>query len=77
MLEAFLRLYARDSGKGVGSFGMAMIGYMELYVNNDGFLESDELPEPLKSFCVELHSETMTKSVRQWTERLKEALGYA
>ncbi|KAL8341950.1 hypothetical protein RB598_003734, partial [Gaeumannomyces tritici] len=77
LLEAFLRLYARDTGKEVGSFGMAMIAYVELYVDSDGFLESDKLPEPLRSFYAEIRSDSMAKSVRQWTQELKEALGCA
>lgn len=74
LLEAFLRLYARDSGKRVGSFGMAMISYMEEYVDDDGLLDSSQLPEPLNTFYRDLRAGRM-KSVRQWRRDLKEALG--
>ncbi|KLU91866.1 hypothetical protein MAPG_10815 [Magnaporthiopsis poae ATCC 64411] len=75
LLEAFLRLYARNVGKRIGSFGMAMIGYMEGYVDDDGLLDAGLLPEPLRGFYKELHDENMTKPVRQWTRELREALG--
>ncbi|KAK1687647.1 hypothetical protein BDP55DRAFT_630300 [Colletotrichum godetiae] len=54
LLEAYLRLYALGSGKPVGSFAMAMIAYMEEYVDDDGLLDSSQLPEPIKSFYKEL-----------------------
>ena len=73
LLEAFLRLYARDSGKRIGSFAMAMIGYMEQYVDDDGLLDANLLPEPLKASYKELRQGR--KPVRQWTKELKEALG--
>lgn len=68
-----MRLYARDCGKRVGSFAMAMIAYMELYVEADGLLDADRLPEPLRKFYRELNSGD--KPVRRWTRELKEALG--
>ncbi len=73
LLEAFLRLYARDLGKRIGSFAMPMIGYMELYVDDDGLLDANQLPEPLKTFYNELRQGK--KPVRQWTKELKQALG--
>ena len=73
LLEAYMRLYARDCGKRVGSFAMAMIAYMELYVEADGLLDADRLPEPLRKFYRELNSGD--KPVRRWTRELKEALG--
>lgn len=73
LLEAFLRLYARDEGKRIGAFAMAMIGYMEQYVDDDGFLDASQLPQSLKTFYKELGEGT--KPVRQWTIELKEALG--
>ncbi|KND87538.1 hypothetical protein TOPH_07815 [Tolypocladium ophioglossoides CBS 100239] len=73
LLEAFLRLYARDVGKRTGSFGMAMIAYMEEYVDDDGFLDSSLLPEPLNAFYKELR--VGDKPVRQWTKELMGALG--
>lgn len=73
LLEAFLRLYARDSGKCIGAFAMAMIGYIEEYVDEDGFLDLELLPEPLKTFYKELRKGM--KPVSQWTKELKETLG--
>ncbi|EXJ72244.1 uncharacterized protein A1O5_04748 [Cladophialophora psammophila CBS 110553] len=73
LLEAFLRLYARDSGKRIGAFAMAMIGYIEEYVDDDGLLDANLLPEPLKTSYEELRQGI--KPVRQWTQELKEALG--
>lgn len=73
MLEAFLWLYARDSEVKIGSFAMAMIGYVELYVDEDGLLDAAQLPSPLRSFYERLKSGEV--SVRQWGKELKEALG--
>ena len=50
LLEAFLRICARDIGKLTGSFAMAIIAYMEEYVDDDEFLDGNQLPEPLKTF---------------------------
>ena len=73
LLEAYLRLYARDAGKRVGSFGMAMIAYMEEYVDDDGLLDASQLPEPLGTFYAELREGK--KPVRQWMGELQDALG--
>lgn len=73
LLEAFLRLYARDMGKSIGSFGMAMISYMEEYVDDDGLLDSKLLPEPLRRLYKELRAGPTT--MRQWTRDLQGALG--
>jgi len=73
LLEAFLRLYARDSGKRIGSFAMAMIAYMEEYVDDDGLLDTNQLPEPLKTSYKELRQGV--KPVRQWRKEFREALG--
>lgn len=73
LLEAILRLYARDSGKMIGSLGMAMISYMEEYVDDDGLLDTKQLPEPLGTFYQDLRAGR--KPVRQWTRELQEALG--
>ena len=40
MLEAFLRLYGRDFGKGTGRHALAMICYVEEYIDDDGFLDA-------------------------------------
>lgn len=69
LLEAYMRLYARDQGKRVDSFGMAMIAYMQLYVDADGFLDADLLPEPLRTFYRELQEGK--KPIRQWILELK------
>ncbi|WYZ45776.1 hypothetical protein EsH8_IX_000001 [Colletotrichum jinshuiense] len=72
LLEAFLRIYARDSARRVGAFGMAMIAYVEQYVDDDGLLDADRLPEPLGTAYAELR--LGEKPVRQWTRELKAAL---
>ena len=73
LLEAYLRLYARDAGNRIGAFGMAMIAYMEEYVDDDGLLDASRLPEPLRTFYAELREGK--KPVRQWKRELQEALG--
>ncbi|KAK5444191.1 hypothetical protein LTS15_010544 [Exophiala xenobiotica] len=73
LLEAFLRLYARDVGKRIGAFAMAMIAYVQEYIDDDGLLDTSLLPEPLNSFYKELRQGK--KPVRQWTKELREALG--
>lgn len=74
MLEAFLHLHARDSGKISGSYTLAMIAYVELYIDRDGFLNVDLLPEPLRTFYVEF--QRAPRPIHQWTMKLKTALGY-
>jgi hypothetical protein len=66
-------LHARNWEKRIGVFAMPMIAYIEEYVDQDGFLEIEQLPETLASFYKELKEGT--KPVRQWTEELEEALG--
>lgn len=73
LLEAFLRLYARDLGRWMGAFAMAMIGYVELYIDEDGLLDAGRLPEPLRTFYRDLRHGN--KPVRQWGLDLQEALG--
>ena len=73
LLEAFIRLHARHVGKRTGSFSMAMICYIEGYVDKDGLLNKDLLSEPCKTFYKELKEGK--KSVRQWTTELQAALG--
>jgi hypothetical protein len=65
-------LYVRDRGKRIGAFAMAMIAYIEQYVDDDGFLEREQLREPLLTFYKELREGV--KPVRQWAEELEEAL---
>ena len=73
LLEAFMLLYARDWEKRIGDFSMAIIAYIEQYVDEDGFLETEQLSEPLLTFYKELRKGG--KHLRQWTEELKEAVG--
>ena len=73
LLEAFLRLYARDSHKRVGAFAIPMICYMWEYVDDDGLLDVDQLPEPLRTSYRDLREGK--KQVHQWSKELKEALG--
>ncbi|KAK6825587.1 hypothetical protein PG987_013081 [Apiospora arundinis] len=72
LLEAFLRLCARDSGKRIGAFSLAMVGYIEQYVDDDGLLDTTQLPEPFKTFHAQLRAGK--KPVRQWTKEFKQAL---
>ncbi|KAK0706797.1 hypothetical protein B0T26DRAFT_655685 [Lasiosphaeria miniovina] len=72
LLEAYMRLYARDFGKPVGNFGMAMICCLEGYVDSDGLLDIQQLPAPLKTLYVELRDGR--KPGRQWTIELRDAL---
>ncbi|KAF7198320.1 hypothetical protein HII31_00059 [Pseudocercospora fuligena] len=72
LLQAFMRIYARDSEKQVGSFAMAMIDYVEEYIDEDGLLDVTQLPEPFKTLYQQLKSGVMP--VRQWTRALKAAL---
>ena len=73
LLEAFLRLYARDYDKQIGSFSMQMICYVEEYVDDDGYLHDSRLPEPLQMLYEELKEDR--KPVRQWSADLRAALG--
>ena len=73
LLEAFLRIYAGDRGKKIGSFAMQMICYIEEYVDDEGYLRESRLPEPLQTLYVELEEDKMP--VRQWLENLRAALG--
>lgn len=72
LLEAFLRLYVRDAERRVGAFAMPMIGYVEMYVDDDGLLDVGELPEPLRSSYAELR--LGEKPLRQWRTELQRAL---
>ena len=68
-----MRLHARDVGTRVGSVAMAMIGYMEEYVDDNGLLNGDLLAEPLRTLYRELRRGE--RPVRQWKDDLKHALG--
>lgn len=73
LLEAFMRLYARDVGTRAGMFGMSMIAYMEEYVDDDGLLDATLLPEPLRTPYRELREGK--NPVGPWMLELKRALG--
>ncbi|KAH9831063.1 thioredoxin reductase [Teratosphaeria destructans] len=73
LLEAALRLYARDRRKRIGSCAMRLICYVEEYVDRDGYLGERRLPSPLQRFYEELKDGE--KPVRQWTMELEDALG--
>jgi hypothetical protein len=73
LLEAFMRLHARDAGKRIGSFSISMVAYMQEYIDDDGLLDTSLLPEPLKTFYTELREGK--KPVRQWSKELRGALG--
>ncbi|KAH6643269.1 hypothetical protein BKA67DRAFT_670888 [Truncatella angustata] len=73
LLEAFMRLYARDSGTRIGAFAMPMIGYVEEYVDEDGYLDTDKLPMPLRGQYLKLREGT--EPVRRWTRELRHSLG--
>lgn len=73
LLEAFMRLYARDQGTRAGSFAVSMIMYIWGYVDNDGFLDIAQLPQPFKTLYEELKQGT--KPLRKFLDELREALG--
>lgn len=52
---------------------MAMIAYVEEHIDDDGLLDANQVPEPLKTSYLELRQGR--KPVRQWTKELKYALG--
>lgn len=52
---------------------MAMISYMEEYVDDGGLLDSKLLPEPLRRLYKELRAGPI--NMRQWTRDLQGALG--
>lgn len=68
-----MRLYVRDLNKRIGLFALAMVDYMMMYVEDDGFLDAQLLPEPLRASYENLKTER--KPVRQWSKELVEALG--
>ncbi|KAK4154604.1 hypothetical protein C8A00DRAFT_42673 [Chaetomidium leptoderma] len=47
LLEALMRIMARDEGKRVGAYAVQHWAYMSLYVEPNGMLDVDLLPEPL------------------------------
>lgn len=70
LLEAFLRIYARDCDTRIGN--TFMIAYIELYVDNDGLLDLDKLPQPLRSRYEELREGDV--DMAQWVAQLKESV---
>jgi hypothetical protein len=71
LTEAFLRIYARDVGKLIGSFAISMVLYIEGYVDEDGLLEVSKLPPVLRDAYLDLKS---GKRLRHWTRELQQAL---
>lgn len=43
LLEAYMSLSSQDSRGKIGSYSLAMADYMELYVDEDGFIDGDQL----------------------------------
>ena len=72
LLEAVMRIYARDAGTRGGTFGISMVAYVDEYIDRDGFLDISELPELFRTFDGELREGK--KPVRQWTQELRRAL---
>jgi hypothetical protein len=52
---------------------MAMIAYMEEYVDDDGYLDAKKLPTPLKEYYAKLRGGDV--KVRPWAMGLRNALG--
>lgn len=73
LLEAYMRLHARDSGKQVGTFSLAMVDYMTMYVDEDGYLDVMLLSDPFRAFYQRLKVDE--GPIRNWTRDLKTALG--
>lgn len=73
LLQAYMRLYARDQGTLAGSFGISMITYIWSYVDKDGYLDITQLLEPFKTLYEDLKKGT--EPVRLFLDELREALG--
>ncbi|OIW30825.1 thioredoxin reductase [Coniochaeta ligniaria NRRL 30616] len=73
LLEAYMRLFARDHGKWVGLIGVRTMCNMSSYVDADGFLDADLLPEPLRTSYKRWKDPEIR--VRQWSQELNAALG--
>lgn len=73
LLEALMRIYARDMGTTVGSFALTMVAYIELYVDDDGFLDTSQLPDDVRELYEQHRSRTMPR--RQWMKVVKTTLG--
>lgn len=71
LMEAFLRIYARDVGKRIGSFAISMVLYIEMYVDEDGLLDVSKLPPVLRDAYLDLKG---GKQLRHWTKELQKAL---
>jgi hypothetical protein len=72
LLEAYIRIYARDVGTMIGSFAITMVSYMEMYVDRDGFLDVDQLPDVIKTLYCERRERR--QPVQLWTQKLKKTL---
>jgi hypothetical protein len=73
LLEALMRIHARDSAKQVGAFAIQMICYVAGYVDSDGYLDVTRLSEPLRTFYQRFQKGD--QRLAPWTIELKEALG--
>ncbi|GAO18651.1 uncharacterized protein UV8b_03399 [Ustilaginoidea virens] len=73
LLEAFMRFCARYIWTPPGGFSISMICYVGLYIDEDGFLDLNQLSEPLSSSYLALKRGEMP--VRQWANELKKLLG--
>ncbi|KAF2743420.1 hypothetical protein M011DRAFT_410577 [Sporormia fimetaria CBS 119925] len=71
-LEALMRIYARASETRVMISARTEIIYIFQYVDPDGFLDEESLPEPFRSSYRELKA--AVKPVRQWAQDLRDAL---
>lgn len=68
-----MRIYAHDVGTTVGPFALTMIPYMELYVDDDGFLDADQLPDSVRELYD--HRRNRIEPLRQWTWAVQKSLG--
>jgi hypothetical protein len=73
-LEAFIRMLALDFGvRDVGKC-IHTIAYVSQYIDADGRLDPEKLPEPLRTFYVQFRQEN-GMSLREKILQLKNALG--
>ncbi|ERS97094.1 hypothetical protein HMPREF1624_06423 [Sporothrix schenckii ATCC 58251] len=73
LLEALMRILARDDGTSAGSFSLAIITYMEMYVDGDGFLDARQLPDDVRALYEQRRNRS--KPLRQWKWEVKRYFG--
>jgi hypothetical protein len=73
-LEAFTRMLALDFGARDVSQCIYMISYVSQYIDADGLLDLEELPEPMRTFYVQFRQKN-GMSLREKILQLKDALG--